>query len=216
MIGIATFGTRQTTSWEIAHIYTIPNDIRTIRDRLQLARILRCRERTNRWLSKSRASADYKACFILWNSRGLTCIWEVDSNWDSGFYTYTEINKYQLSFLVCLMENILRSLQWQECLVYKVDKIVPRQSYSESLLKAWTHISASLISKLRLKPSKCILFQKEIKFWSWQNQWNIRLDFCWLVSLLAPWQQQFSSALSREIVVVLVDNKLNIVLLTSK
>jgi hypothetical protein len=62
------------------------------------------------------------------------------------------------------MEDVLRGLQWEECLLYLDDIIVPGSSVEESLFRL-EHIFIRLReANLKLKPSKCILFQKSVKF----------------------------------------------------
>lgn len=58
-----------------------------------------------------------------------------------------------------LMENILRGLQRQECLVYMDDIIVRGQTLSESLQRR-AYISASFISKPQIKTFKVHTFSK--------------------------------------------------------
>ena len=63
-----------------------------------------------------------------------------------------------------LMENVLRGMQWQECLVYMDDIIAPSTTFTQGLERL-EHIFQRLLSaNLKLKPSKCTFFQKEIKF----------------------------------------------------
>lgn len=62
------------------------------------------------------------------------------------------------------MEDVLRGLQWEECLLYMDDIIVPGSSVEESLF-ILEHIFIRLReAHLKLKPSKCILFQKSVTF----------------------------------------------------
>jgi hypothetical protein len=62
------------------------------------------------------------------------------------------------------MEDVLRGLQWEECLLYMDDIIVPGASFQESLLRI-EHVFIRLReANLKLKPSKCILLQKSVKF----------------------------------------------------
>ena len=63
-----------------------------------------------------------------------------------------------------LMENVLRGLQWEECLLYMDDIIVPAATVPESLERL-EHVFQRLIeANLKLKPSKCLFFQKSVKF----------------------------------------------------
>jgi hypothetical protein len=62
------------------------------------------------------------------------------------------------------MEDVLRGLQWEKCLLYMDDIIVPGASFQESLLRL-EHVFIRLReANLKLKPSKCIMFQKSVKF----------------------------------------------------
>jgi hypothetical protein len=52
-------------------------------------------------------------------------------------------------------EDVLRGLQWEECLLYMDDIIVPGSSVEESLFRL-EHICIRLReANLKLKPSKC-------------------------------------------------------------
>ena len=63
-----------------------------------------------------------------------------------------------------LMENILRGLQWQECLVYMDDVITPSRTFEDGIIRLEHILERFTHANLKLKPSKCTLFQKEIKF----------------------------------------------------
>ncbi|KAK3102361.1 hypothetical protein FSP39_010822 [Pinctada imbricata] len=63
-----------------------------------------------------------------------------------------------------LMEDVLRGLQWQECLVY-IDDIISISSDFEEGLQRLERIFLRLQdANMKLKPSKCILFQKKVNF----------------------------------------------------
>ena len=63
-----------------------------------------------------------------------------------------------------LMGDIFRDIQWLECLLYIEDIIVPAKTVEETLLRL-EHVFQRLQSaNLKLKPSKCIFFQKSVKF----------------------------------------------------
>ena len=63
-----------------------------------------------------------------------------------------------------LMGDIFRDIQWVECLLYMDDIIVPAKTVEETLLRL-EHVFQRLHSaNLKLKPSKCIFFQKSVKF----------------------------------------------------
>lgn len=63
-----------------------------------------------------------------------------------------------------LMEDVLRGLQWSECLLYIDDIIIPGANVEESLLRLEHVFSRLRDANLKLKPTKCILFQKSVKF----------------------------------------------------
>ncbi|KAK3100422.1 hypothetical protein FSP39_019732 [Pinctada imbricata] len=63
-----------------------------------------------------------------------------------------------------LMEDVLRNLQWEECLLYIDDIIVPGSSFKQTLDRLERVILRLKDANLKLKPSKCILFQTSVKF----------------------------------------------------
>ena len=63
-----------------------------------------------------------------------------------------------------LMENVLRGLQWVECLLYMDDIIVPSKSVEEGVSRLEHILQRLRQANLKCKPSKCILFQKKVKF----------------------------------------------------
>ena len=72
---------------------------------------------------------------------------------------YTSLQLRQLAWLVSVferfMEDFLRGLQWEECLLSRDDIFVLGSSVDEGL---------NSVANLKLKPSKCILFQKSVQF----------------------------------------------------
>ena len=63
-----------------------------------------------------------------------------------------------------LMESVLRGLQWEECLVYIDDIIIPGISADQCLLRL-DHVLQRLESaNLKLKPSKCSFFKRSVIF----------------------------------------------------
>ncbi|XP_061189572.1 uncharacterized protein K02A2.6-like [Saccostrea echinata] len=63
-----------------------------------------------------------------------------------------------------LMENVLKGLQWTECLVYMDDIISYSSTYEEGLQRLANIFTRLQEANLKLKPSKCIFFQKQVKF----------------------------------------------------
>ena len=62
------------------------------------------------------------------------------------------------------MENVLRHLQWQTCLVYLYDIIVFSRDFPEHLHRLGQVFDRIQAAGLKLKPSKCHLFQKQVAF----------------------------------------------------
>ncbi|MCG7877680.1 MAG: RNase H-like domain-containing protein, partial [Candidatus Thiodiazotropha endolucinida] len=63
-----------------------------------------------------------------------------------------------------LMEDVLRGLQWAESLLYMDDIITPGPTVKESLRRLENVFKRLMKANLKLKPSKCIFFQKSVKF----------------------------------------------------
>lgn len=68
------------------------------------------------------------------------------------------------STLSRLLEDVLRGLQWEECLLYMDDIIVPGSTFAEALQRLENIFERLRDANLKLKPSKCNLFQKSVKF----------------------------------------------------
>ena len=62
------------------------------------------------------------------------------------------------------IEKILRHLQWQTCLVYFDDIIVFSKDFTEHLHRLEQVLQRIQEAGLKLKPSKCHLFQKQVSF----------------------------------------------------
>lgn len=63
-----------------------------------------------------------------------------------------------------LMENVMRGLQWEECLVYMDDIIVPAMSFEQGIERIEHVLERLKAAKLKLKASKCVLFKKQFSF----------------------------------------------------
>ncbi len=63
-----------------------------------------------------------------------------------------------------LMEMALRGLEWERCLVYLDDVIVFGENFDVCLRNLTEVLSRFETAGLKLKPSKCDLFQKEVAF----------------------------------------------------
>ena len=61
-----------------------------------------------------------------------------------------------------LMENVLRGLQWEICLLYMDDIISPCSTISDGLIRLENIFKRLQQANLKLKPLKCIFFQKEV------------------------------------------------------
>lgn len=63
-----------------------------------------------------------------------------------------------------LIELVLRGLRWEKCLCYLDDIIVFGKSFDQALENLKLVFDRLKASNLTLKPSKCVLFQKEVPF----------------------------------------------------
>ena len=63
-----------------------------------------------------------------------------------------------------LMEDVLRGCQWEICLIYMDDVIVPSSTFQDSIARLELVFQRLSEANLKLKPSKCILFQRQVKF----------------------------------------------------
>ena len=63
-----------------------------------------------------------------------------------------------------LMEDVMRGLQWEVCLIYMDDVIVPSAIFEDSIAQLELVFQRLSEANLKLKPSKCILFQRQVKF----------------------------------------------------
>ncbi|VDI08356.1 Hypothetical predicted protein [Mytilus galloprovincialis] len=63
-----------------------------------------------------------------------------------------------------VIQLVLKGLTWRECLAYLDDVIVLGHSFEDHLSKLLHILKRFQYYNLKLKPSKCFLFQKEVKF----------------------------------------------------
>lgn len=63
-----------------------------------------------------------------------------------------------------MMERILSGLSWKICMVYLDDIIVFSKSFREQLDNLRQGFQRLRVSKLKLSPKKCVLFQKQVSF----------------------------------------------------
>ena len=63
-----------------------------------------------------------------------------------------------------LMEDVLRGLQWEECLLYMDDIIVPGTTVEQNLDRLERVLQRLREANLKLKPSKCHFLQKNVQF----------------------------------------------------
>ena len=68
------------------------------------------------------------------------------------------------SSLERLMELVLAGLHWKICLIYLDDILVYSSTFDEHIDRLDEVLSCLIKAGLKLKPSKCKLFQREIKF----------------------------------------------------
>ena len=63
-----------------------------------------------------------------------------------------------------LMETVLRGLQWYECLLFFDDIVVFGLAFEITLARLEHVFQRLMDAGLKLKPKKCVLFQKEVEF----------------------------------------------------
>ena len=63
-----------------------------------------------------------------------------------------------------LMEDVLRGIQWVEYLLYMDDIITPGLTVQDCLRRLESVFKRLMEANLKLKPSKCIFFQKSVQF----------------------------------------------------
>jgi hypothetical protein len=63
-----------------------------------------------------------------------------------------------------LMERVLKGLQWVSCLVYLDDIIIFAKSFDEMMSRLQEILDRLRGAGLKLKPSKCFLFQKQVAY----------------------------------------------------
>ena len=63
-----------------------------------------------------------------------------------------------------LMETVLAGLQWEKCLIYLDDVIVFGKTEKQTLDRLDEVLTRIEEAGLKLKPGKCVLFKKEVKF----------------------------------------------------
>ena len=68
------------------------------------------------------------------------------------------------STFVRQMVNVLRGLQWVELLLFMDDIISPCVTVADGLIRLENIFMRLQQANLKLKPSKCIFFQKQVKF----------------------------------------------------
>ncbi|XP_064639557.1 uncharacterized protein LOC135495071 [Lineus longissimus] len=63
-----------------------------------------------------------------------------------------------------LMENVLRGLQWERCLLYLDDVLIFGETFEETLHNLQKVLERLEHANLKIKPSKCILFQSSVEY----------------------------------------------------
>ena len=63
-----------------------------------------------------------------------------------------------------LMGEVLRGMQWTECIAYMDDIVVPSKSVTDNLVRLEHVFQRLRDAKLKLKPSKCHFLQRSIRF----------------------------------------------------
>ena len=63
-----------------------------------------------------------------------------------------------------LMERVLQGLQWEKCLLYLDDIVAFGGDFDQAMQNLQSVFSRLLEANLKLKPRKCMLFQKQVSF----------------------------------------------------
>lgn len=63
-----------------------------------------------------------------------------------------------------LMEEVMRGMQWEECLIYLDDIISFGRTFEEELDRLVRIFDRLKVANLKLKPSKCQFFQEQVEF----------------------------------------------------
>ena len=74
------------------------------------------------------------------------------------------ITKFGLHEWVVMPMGLLQNLQWQKCVIYLDDVIVFGKNFDEHLEMVQEVLQHFWEAGLKLKPSKCHFFQREVKF----------------------------------------------------
>ena len=64
----------------------------------------------------------------------------------------------------CLMDLVLRGLQWTQCLVYIDDVIIPGRSFGEHLNNLQAVLQRLREAGLKLKPKKCAFLRRQVNY----------------------------------------------------
>ena len=64
----------------------------------------------------------------------------------------------------CVMELVLRGLQWEHCLVYLDDVIVFGKTFQHTFNHLEQDFHQFRMANLKLKPNKCHMFQRKVSF----------------------------------------------------
>ena len=136
----------------------------TKKDAYPLPRINTCLESLAgaKWFSTLDLASGYWQCEMDLSSKEKTC-----------FVTHQGTYAFKvLPFGLCnspatferLMDIVLRGLQWEKCLCYVDDVIVFGSSFEIALENLKTVFERYRQANLKIKPSKCALFQTEVSF----------------------------------------------------
>ena len=96
-----------------------------------------------------------------------------DSSQKTAFVTRRGIFKFNvLAYGLCnapasfqrLMDMVLNGLTWQICLVYLDDVVVFSSTFEDHVSRLQQVFDRFRVARLKLKPSKCKLFQRQIRF----------------------------------------------------
>ena len=137
----------------------------TIRDAYPLPRVDSCLDSLSgaKWFSSLDLNSGFWQIAMAYQDKEKTAF-----STSQGLYHFT-VMPFGLanspSTFERLMENALRGLQWETCLIYMDDIIVPGSSFDEEIDRFAIVFTRLQNANLKLKPSKCALFQTSVNFW---------------------------------------------------
>ena len=156
-------GTKKDGTTRFCVDYRRLNDV-TVKDVYSLPRVDECLD--------ALAGSEWFSCMDL-NSGFWQIMVEPEDQMRTAFATSQGLYQFKVmpfglvnapSSFQRLMENVLRGIKWVESLLYMDDIITPGSSVQKSLSRLENVFKRLKEANLKLKPSKCIFFQRSVNF----------------------------------------------------